>query len=602
MLLYSLLHLTGYADMTLDELKRFRQIGSRTAGHPERGLASGIEVTTGPLGQGLANSVGIALAERLLAAEFGPDLVDHHTYVFCGDGCLMEGISHEALSLAGHLKLNKLIVLWDDNSISIDGPTSLAVDDDQVARFAAYGWATDRIDGHDHDAVAAAIEKAQRNDRPTMIACKTTIAFGAPHKAGTAAAHGSPLGPDEIKGARERLGWEYPAFIVPDDIRAWWRGVGARGAAARRDWEARLASAGPGGEFARRMRNELPAAVKSALAKACEEFRAKNAKLATRQASGAVLDALVPVLPELIGGSADLTPSNNTKAKGQEDVKPPTYAGRYIRYGVREMGMAAAMNGIAAHGGLIPYGGTFLTFTDYARPAIRLSALMALGVVYVMTHDSIGLGEDGPTHQPVEHLAALRAMPHLNVFRPADAIETAECWQLALENRHRPSILALTRQGVPLLRTAEDHGENRSARGAYVLIEPNGTRHATILATGSEVSIAVDAQKQLASQGIRAAVVSMPCWELFEQQGEDYHIRVLGSAPRVGVEAGVRTGWNRWLGRNAAFVGMTGFGASAPVEALYPHFHITAERVADLARGLIASPAAAAPAGKPERD
>jgi transketolase len=604
MLLYGLLHLTGYADMTLDELKRFRQLGSKTAGHPERGLATGIEVTTGPLGQGIANAVGLALAERLLAAEYGENVVDHRTYAICGDGCLMEGISHEALSLAGHLRLNKLIVFWDDNSISIDGPTSLAVDDDQVARFAAHGWATHRVDGHDTDAVAAAIEKAHGNDRPTMIACRTTIAFGAPTKAGTAAAHGSPLGPEEIKGAKQRLDWEYPAFVVPDDVRAWWRDVGSRGGAVRRDWENRLGrgDAGPRDEFLRRMRGELPVAVGPALAKTCDEFRSKDAKIATRVASGEVLNALVPALPELVGGSADLTPSNNTKAKGQEDVTPPTYRGRYIRYGVREMGMAAVMNGIAAHGGLIPYGGTFLTFSDYARPAIRLSALSHLGVIYVMTHDSIGLGEDGPTHQPVEHLAALRAIPHLNVFRPADPIETAECWQLALENRPTPSILALTRQSVPLLRTAPDHGENRSAKGAYVLSEPVGTRHVTLLATGSEVGIAAAAQQLLATEGIRAAVVSMPCWELFKRQNEAYHTAVLGSAPRVGVEAGVRTGWNRWLGRNAAFVGMSGFGASAPAEALYPHFNITPERVAETARSLVQSYAGASKDPTPGRD
>jgi transketolase len=596
MLLYGLLHLTGYADMTLDELKRFRQLGSRTAGHPERGLASGIEVTTGPLGQGIANAVGIALAERLLAAEFGGAAVDHRTYVFCGDGCLMEGISHEALSLAGHLRLSKLIVFWDDNSISIDGPTSLAVDDDQVARFAAHGWATERVDGHDHEAVAAAIKRARGNDRPSLIACKTIIAFGAPTKAGTAGAHGAPLGPEEIKGARERLGWEYPAFVVPDDVRAWWKGVGARGAGVRREWEARLCGidAGKRDEFERRQRSELPKALNEALAKACAEFRAKNAKLATRQASGAVLDVIVPAMPELVGGSADLTPSNNTKAKGLQDAKPGDFAGHYIRYGVREMGMAAAMNGIAAHGGLIPYGGTFLTFTDYARGAIRLSALMELGVVYVMTHDSIGLGEDGPTHQPVEHLAALRAMPHLLVFRPADAIETAECWQLALENRHAPSILALTRQAVPLLRTAPDD-ENRSAKGAYVLAEASGTRQVTLLATGSEVSIAMDARAALAAEGVRAAVVSMPCWELFERQDEAYRTTVLGSAPRVGVEAAVRLGWDRWLGPNSRFVGMDGFGASAPVEMLYPHFGITLEKVADAARALLSSDGATKP-------
>ena len=603
MLLYGLLHLTGYADMTLDELKRFRQLGSRTAGHPERGLATGIETTTGPLGQGLANSVGMALAERLLAAEFGDDVVNHRTYVFCGDGCLMEGISHEAISLAGHLRLNKLIVLWDNNAITIDGATSLAVSDDQIARFEAHGWATKSVDGHDHEEIAEGLKWAQAQDRPSLIACRTVIAFGAPTKAGTAGAHGAPLGPEEIKGARARLGWEYPAFVVPDDIRAWWQEVGARGAAVRREWETRLGrlDSAKRDEFLRRQSGALPTQMQAALAKTCEEFRAKNAKLATRQASGAVLDALVPMVPELIGGSADLTPSNNTKATGQEDVKPGQFAGRYIRYGVRELGMTAAMNGIAAHGGLIPYGGTFLTFTDYARPAIRLSALMELGVIYVMTHDSIGLGEDGPTHQPVEHLAALRAIPHLNVFRPADAIETAECWQLALENRRTPSILALTRQALPLLRTAPDP-DNKSARGAYVLIEPAGTRHVTLLATGSEVSIAVAAQESLAAEGIRAAVVSMPCWELFERQGEAYHTAVLGSAPRVGVEAGVRMGWNRWLGRNASFVGMSEFGASAPVEALYPHFGITAQRVADMARGLVSSYAGASRDPTPGRD
>jgi transketolase len=588
MLLYGLLHLTGYADMTIDELKRFRQIGSRTAGHPERGLASGIEVTTGPLGQGIADCVGMALAERLLAAEFGDDVVNHHTYVFCGDGCLMEGISHEAISLAGHLRLSKLILLWDNNSISIDGATSLAVDDDQVARFAAHGWATERVDGHDHAAIAAALTRAQSHDRPSLIACKTIIGFGAPTKAGTAAAHGSPLGAEEIKGARERLNWEYPPFVIPDDVAAWWRDIGARGAPLRREWEARLerADAGKRVDFLRRQRKELPKALDAALVKACEEFRAKNAKLATRQASGAVLDALVPVVPELLGGSADLTPSNNTKAKGQTEIRPGDFSGRYMHYGVREMGMAAAMNGIAAHGGLIPYGGTFLTFTDYARPAIRLSALMEIGVIYVMTHDSIGLGEDGPTHQPVEHLAALRAIPHLNVFRPGDAVETAECWAIALANRHAPSILALTRQPLPLLRT-EPHRENRSARGAYVLIEAAGERRVTLLATGSEVSIAADAHAALTAQGIGAALVSMPCWELFERQDEAYQRAVLGTAPRVGVEAAVRLGWDRWLGPRSVFIGMTGFGASAPIEALYPHFGITAERVAEAARSLL---------------
>ncbi|MGD9615202.1 MAG: transketolase [Alphaproteobacteria bacterium] len=594
MLLYGLLHLTGYADMTLDELERFRQLGSRTAGHPEYGLAAGIETTTGPLGQGLGNAVGMALAERHLAAEFGDDLVNHYTYAICGDGDLMEGISHEAISLAGHLRLNKLIVLWDDNSITIDGGTELSVSDNQLERFRAHGWEVERIDGLNHDEVAAALRRAQTHDRPSLIACRTVIAFGAPHKAGTAAAHGSPLGADEIKGAKERLHWEFGPFIIPDDVRAEWRQAGSRGTAERQQWEQRLAAAASDkrGEFERRFKGELPSGLDAVIARVCDDFRAKNAKIATRQASGEVLNALVPAVPELIGGSADLTPSNNTRAKDQGDIKPGDFAGRYIRYGVREHGMAAAMNGIAVHRGLIPYGGTFLTFTDYARPSIRLSALMEVGVVYVMTHDSIGLGEDGPTHQPVEHLAALRAIPHLLVFRPADPVETAECWALALKNRHRPSILALTRQSVPLLRTASGGpqaaaDDNLCARGAYVLAETSRERQVTLLATGSEVSIAVEASRLLAADGIGAAVVSMPCWELFEAEPENYRSAVLGTAPRVAVEAAVRLGWDRWLGERGAFVGMHGFGTSAPGAAAYEHFGITAEKVAEAARALL---------------
>jgi transketolase len=588
MLLYGLLHLTGYPDMTLDELKRFRQLGSRTAGHPERGHASGIETTTGPLGQGLADSVGMALAERLLAAEFGEAIVDHRTYVFAGDGCLMEGISHEALSLAGHLGLNKLIVFWDDNSISIDGPTDLAVSDDQIMRFRAHGWAAERIDGHDHEAIAEAVRRAHNSDRPNLIACRTTIAFGAPTKAGTAAAHGAPLGAAEIGGARERLGWSEPAFVIPENIRAEWRAAGARGEPVRLAWERRLATQAPDRrtEFMRRQHGELPPGFDAAIARLCDGFREANAKLATRQASGTVLDSLTRVVPELVGGSADLTPSNNTKAKDQKDVRRGDFSGRYIRYGVREHGMAAAMNGIAVHGGLIPYGGTFLTFSDYARPAIRLSAFMGVGVVYVMTHDSIGLGEDGPTHQPVEHLAALRAIPGLYVYRPADPVETAECWALALHRRDAPSLLALTRQSLPLLRR-EPGSENRSARGAYVLAEAEGARRVTLLASGSEVSVAMMAREALAKDGVRAAVVSMPCWELFEKAPQDYQDSVLGSAPRVAVEAAVRFGWDRWLGARGAFIGMTGFGASAPGESLFPHFGITPEKVAEAARSLL---------------
>src|SRR6516162_270630 len=582
MLLYGLLHLTGYPDMTLDELKHFRQLGSRTAGHPERGHASGIETTTGPLGQGLANSVGMAIAERVLAAEFGDAVVDHRTYVFAGDGCLMEGISHEAASLAGHLVLNKLIVLYDDNSISIDGPTELAFSDDPLLRFRAYGWAAERIDGHDHQAAADAIRRAHASDRPNLIACRTTIAFGAPTKAGTAAAHGAPLGAAEIAGARQRLGWNYPPFAIPEDVRAEWRAVGTRGAPIRSAWEARLRAlpAERRTEFLRRQRSELPPSLDAAIAKLCDEFRQANAKIATRQASGTVLDTLTKVIPELVGGSADLTPSNNTKSKDQTDVRPGNFSGHYVRYGVREHGMAAAMNGIAVHRGLIPYGGTFLTFSDYARPAIRLAAFMGVGVVYVMTHDSIGLGEDGPTHQPIEHLAALRAMPGLYVYRPADAVETAECWTLALQRRNAPSLLALTRQALPLLRINPQQGadQNLCSRGAYVLTETSSNRRVTLLSTGSEVSVAVAASTMLAAEGIGAAVVSMPCWELFETQPEEYRSSVLGSAPRVAVEAAVQFGWERWLGPRGAFVGMTGYGASAPGDALFPHFGITPEK------------------------
>jgi transketolase len=588
MLLYALLHLTGYPDMTLDELMRFRRLGSRTAGHPERGHASGIETTTGPLGQGLGNSVGMAIAERLLAAEFGDAVVDHHTYVIASDGDLMEGISHEAASLAGHLGLNKLIVLYDDNSISIDGPTELSFSDDRVMRFRACGWAAERIDGQDHQAVADAIRRAQQSDRPSLIACRTTIAFGAPTKAGTAAAHGAPLGAEEIAGARQRLGWNYPPFVIPEDVRTEWRAAGSRGEPIRRAWERRLQSFAPErrDEFLRRQRTELPQGLDAAIAKLCDDFRKADAKIATRQASGTVLDTLTKVVPELVGGSADLTPSNNTKAKDQRDVRPGDFSGHYLRYGVREHGMASAMNGIAVHRGLIPYGGTFLTFSDYARPSIRLSAFMGVGVVYVMTHDSIGLGEDGPTHQPIEHLAALRAMPGLYVFRPADAVETAECWALALHRRDAPSLLALTRQALPLLRS-EPASENRSAGGAYVLAEADGPRQVTLLATGSEVSIAMTAREALARDHIGAAVVSMPCWELFEQAPKEYRDAVLGTAPRVAVEAAVQFGWERWLGPRGAFIGMQGYGASAPGEALFPHFGITAERVAERARSLL---------------
>jgi transketolase len=587
MLLYALLHLTGYADMTISELKHFRQLGSRCAGHPERGHAAGIEVTTGPLGQGLANSVGMALAERLLATRFGQELVDHYTYVFCGDGCLMEGISQEALSFAGYLKLGKLIVFWDDNHISIDGPTDLARHEDEIERFDASDWHTQRIDGHDTDAIADAIRRAQQDDRPSLIACRTIIAFGAPTKANTAAAHGSPLGKEEIAGARERLGWTSPPFVVPADMVEAWHKVGQRGKAASAAWRERLAKAETGtrAAFEEAMSREVPKAAREALTAIRAKFAADAPKTATRQASGSVLDVLAPALPSLIGGSADLTPSNNTKAKSQKLISRGEFAGSYIHYGIREHGMAAAMNGMAAHGGIVPYGGSFLVFTDYCRPAIRLSAIMKLRVIYVMTHDSIGLGEDGPTHQPVEHLAALRAIPHLQVFRPADAVETAECWELALASTDKPSILALTRQPVPALR--RDTGENRSARGAYVVAEAEGARKVSLLATGSEVGIAMAAREQLSGKGIAAAVISMPCWSLFEAQDEAYRRSVLGTAPRVAVEAAVEFGWNRYIGERGRFIGMHDFGASAPIEAVYPHFGITAEAVAEAAIGLV---------------
>jgi transketolase len=590
MLLYALLHLTGYPGMTMDELRNFRQLGSKTAGHPEHGHAPGIETTTGPLGQGLANAVGMALAERLLNARLGDGIVDHYTYVLAGDGCLMEGISHEAISLAGHLKLNKLIVLFDDNQVSIDGPTSLAVSDDQAMRFEASGWAALRVDGHDPDVIAGAVELARRSDRPTLIVCRTVIGYGAPTKQGTASTHGSPLGPEEVAGARRKLGWDHAPFEVPAHVLAAWRACGARGAALREAWKERWQSL----DAEVRAAVEHPAraaapAIARAIAAAKRAAAGATAKKATRSWSEATLEHLIPALPALIGGSADLTGSNNTKIKGQAVVSAGSFAGSYVHYGVREHAMAAVMNGMALHGGVIPYGGTFLVFSDYCRPAIRLSALMRQRVIYVMTHDSIGLGEDGPTHQPVEHLAALRAIPNLNVFRPADGVETAECWELAIRPGDTPSVLALTRQAVPNLRTAHTD-ENLCARGAYVLAEtPARKRDITLLATGSEVGIAMEARALLAGHGVEAAVVSMPCWELFAAQPVAYREAVLGSAPRVAVEAAVGFGWERWLGETGAFVGMHGFGASAPAAPLYEHFGITPAAVAAAARTLVVS-------------
>ena len=590
MLLYALLYLTGYADMTMDEIRRFRQLGSKTAGHPEYGHAAGIETTTGPLGQGLANAVGMAVAERLLAARFG-EAVDHYTYVIAGDGCLMEGISHEAISLAGHLKLNKLIVLFDDNHISIDGPTSLTVSDDQVARFRASGWNAIAIDGHDPEAIASALETARQSDKPTMIACRSTIAYGAPTKAGTAASHGAPLGAGEIAGARERLGWTAAPFEVPGPILEKWRAAGARGASVRAAWQRKLEKlpADQRAEFRRVMARKLPKDWLASAAALKSKLAAEKPNVATRVASQTALETLTAAVPEMIGGSADLTGSNNTRTKAMKPVTRDDFSGRYVFYGVREHAMAAAMNGLALHGGIIPYGGTFLVFADYCRPSIRLAALMGQRVVYVMTHDSIGLGEDGPTHQPVEHVASLRLIPNLQVMRPADAIETLECWTLALQTESGPTVLALTRQNVPALRM-QDTADNLCAKGGYVLAEAEGgERQVTLIGTGSEVQLAMKAREMLAAEGIRAAVVSMPCWSLFDKQTAKYRKAVLGAArlPKVAVEAGVEFGWERYLGSKGAFVGMTGFGASAPYADLYRHFGITADAVAAAAKKLL---------------
>ena len=589
MLLYSLLYLTGYEDITIGEIKNFRQLGSKTAGHPEYGEAAGIEMTTGPLGQRLATAVGMALAERMVAARFGDDVVDHHTYVVAGDGDLMEGVSHEAASFAGHLRLSRLIVLYDDNNISSDGGTGLSWSDDVPARFAAYGWDTSVVDGHDPEAVAAAIKAAQARPAPSLIACKTTIAYGAPTKAGTAASHGAALGEDEIKGTREALGWPHAPFDIPDDILAAWRQAGARGAADRVAWDGRHGAleAAVRAEFGRAMAGRLPDGWKASIEAFKTKMIADKPAQATRISSGAVLEALIPVVPEMIGGSADLTGSVNTRVTNMAAIEAGSFAGRYVHYGIREFGMAAAMNGMALHGGIIPYAGTFLVFSDYLRPALRLSALMKQRVIHVLTHDSIGLGEDGPTHQPVEHLASLRAMPNVNVFRPADAIETAECWELALQAEDTPSAMVLTRQGLPAVRT-EASADNLCARGGYVLSSAAGAARVTLLATGSEISIAMDAQKLLAADGIAASVVSMPCWELFDKQSETYRKSVLGAGTvRVAVEAGVRLGWDQYVGSDGCFVGMTGFGASAPAKDLYKHFNITSEAVAQAARSLV---------------
>ncbi|ATQ69632.1 MULTISPECIES: transketolase [Methylosinus] len=585
MLLYALLYLLGYPGVVIEDLKSFRQFGAKTPGHPEYGHTIGVETTTGPLGQGLATAVGFAIAERLQAARFSDDLVDHRTYVLAGDGCLMEGVSHEAIDLAGHLRLGRLIVLWDDNGISIDGPTTLSTSTDQLARFSASGWHVQRVDGHAPQEIAAALAAAQQDARPSLIACRSVIGYGAPGKQGKESVHGAPLGETEIELARAELGWPYAPFEVPEEVLADWRAAGARGREARLAWEQRLAASPKRAEFETFLSGDIASEIAAPLAALRAKFASEMPKIATRKSSETTLAVVNEATSRTIGGSADLTHSNFTITKGLGSVTAEDFSGRYIHYGVREHGMAAAMNGVALHGGFVPYGGTFLVFSDYARGAMRLSALMNQRVVYVMTHDSIGLGEDGPTHQPIEHLASLRAMPNLNVFRPADAIETAECWEIALTTRRTPSVLSLSRQNLATLE--RPISENLSARGAYVLREPSSGRQVTLIATGSEVEIALAAADLLWTRGVRAAVVSMPCWELFEAQSAAYRNRVLGSTPRVAVEAASRFGWDRWLGDRGEFVGMSGFGASAPAGTLYRHFGVTAENVAAAAETLL---------------
>jgi transketolase len=583
MLLYALLHLTGVKGMTIDELKNFRKLDSKTPGHPENFMTPGVETTTGPLGQGLATAVGMAMAERMLNAEYGDDLVDHRTYVIASDGDLMEGISHEAISLAGHLKLSRLIVLFDDNGISIDGPLSLSESGDQVKRFEAAGWRAVRVDGHDPQAIARALSRAQKSDRPTMIACKTTIGYGAPKKAGTSKAHGEPLGAEELAGAKASYGWKSEPFGLPDSIRDAWAKAGSKGRRQRKAWADRLkaAPAATRGEFERRMKGVRPEGLADAVAALKTRLLAEPQNVATRKASEIALEVITEAVPEMILGSADLTPSNNTKTKNLTAISPGHYSGRYIHYGIREHGMAAAMNGIALHGGYLPAGATFLVFADYARPAMRIAALAGIPVVYVMTHDSIGLGEDGPTHQPVEHLASLRSMPKMRVYRPADAIETAECWQLAVERTDGPSLLALTRQNLPQVRK-QPSAANISASGAYVLSPADGKARATIFASGSEVEIALEAQRILAEQSFAVRVVSVPSLDLFLAQPDKIRARIIGDAPiKVAVEAAVRFGWDAVIGSDGIFVGMTGFGASAPYKDLYRHFGITAEAVVE---------------------
>ena len=580
MLVYALLHLTGFDSVSREDIREFRQLGRPTAGHPENFITKGVETTTGPLGQGITTAVGMAIAERHLNARFGDDLVDHYTWVVAGDGCLMEGVSQEAITLAGHTKLNKLIVLFDDNAVTIDGGTDLADSTDQCARFEASGWATKRIDGHNEDEIEAALSWAKTQDKPVMIACKTIIGYGAPTIAGTGKAHGGPYGADEVAGIRENIGWPHPPFEIPVEIESAWKDGGQHSVGAHKDWAARLDGHGDASAFLAALEGTLPGDLPAQIAAHKKSVVEGGKDDATRKWSGAALEVLTKAIPEMVGGSADLSGSNNTKTSVTEPMTPDNWAGRYIHYGVREHGMAAIMNGMALHGGIIPYSGTFLVFADYSRAAIRLGALMGERVIHVMTHDSIGLGEDGPTHQPVEHVASLRAMPNMAVFRPCDGVEAAECWELALRRTGGPSTMALTRQKLKSARTTHTD-ENLSAKGGYVLSDMDSAK-AVIIATGSEVEIAMDAQAQLAEAGTPTRVVSMPCMDVFELQDAAYQIDTLGGdLPKVAVEAGVRFGWDRWIGREGHFIGMCGFGASAPYKDLYNHFGITADAVVE---------------------
>lgn len=577
MLMYSLLYLLGYKDIDIEDIKNFRQLGAKTAGHPEYGHLAGIDMTTGPLGQGISSAVGMALAERMLNAKFGDNLCNHYTYVINGDGCLMEGISEEAISLAGHLRLNKLIVLWDNNNITIDGTVDKANSTNQIMRFQAVGWNTIEIDGHNPEQIEKAILKAQKSDKPTLIACKTTIGFGAPSKCGTSKCHGSPLGAEEIAAMRKNLGWTSAPFEVPSDILSAWRTAGKRSEKAYENWAKNAKSAGK--SFEDIINNRLPKNWDKELLALEEKCIAEKTKVATRKASQMCLEKIVPNIPQIVGGSADLAASNLTFVDGLKTVTKDDYHGNNVMYGIREHAMGAMMNGMALHGGVLPYGGTFFVFSDYLRPAQRLAALMGLRVIYVLTHDSIGVGEDGPTHQPIEHLASYRAMPNINVFRPCDVVETAEAWRLAIENEHTPSILALSRQGLPMLRTSAK--ENLTAKGGYVISPCKGKAKATLIATGSEVSLAVEAQTALREEGIEVAVVSMPCTELFDAQPISYQEEVLGSAPRIAIEAASKFGWEKYVGLNGDIIGMDGFGASGPAEELYKYFGITKEEIID---------------------